>query len=95
MLKDKLEKYTNRGEAPPPDLLAQIATASGFGPSPAAAVPFSGDHKDAMARALTSISAFKTANAGGLAAATLKTLVKNALEKGGEDAKFRCVVVVF
>ena len=85
LLRDKAERLSQRGEPVPPELMAQIAALSGIGP-PVPSGP--SNPKEAMAKALQAVAAFKTNNAGASAAATLRTLVKNALEKG-DDPKFR------
>jgi len=93
MLKDKAERIAKREGAAPADLLAQIAALSGVGVQPSAAAVAAASPataKEALTKALAGVAAFKSGGAGGIAAATLRTLVKNALEQP-DNPKFRSV----
>lgn len=94
LLKDKAERYTKRGEAVPAELAAQITTAArvyaGLPDPNAEVAPKPATAQQAMELAVKAIAAFRTNDARGTAAATLKTLVKNVLEKPSES-KFRTV----
>jgi hypothetical protein len=88
------DKISERGGTVPPELVAQIAAAArafqGI-PEPAASAPPKPESaREQMERALKSVAAFRTGDARGVAAGTLRTLLRNVLDKPSE-AKFRSV----
>lgn len=95
ILKDRADKYSDAGQPVPHDLAEQIQKAA----RAYQGLPEEGDHaaapkpetaREQMEKALKAVSAFKTGDARGTAASTLRTLVRNVLEKPAEP-KFRTV----
>ena len=94
ILKDKAEKITDRGGVVPAALAAEINHAvrayQGLPDETPAAAPKPESAKEQLEKAVRTLAAFKTNDARGTAAATLRTLVRNVLDKPGEP-KFRSV----
>lgn len=96
LLKDKVERYNKRGETPPPELQAQLASAvAAFNGLPAdgsvaARAAVAVEPVVLFRRALTALSAFKVEGRGLRAAQTLRTLINNPLSQPGE-VKFRSI----
>ena len=89
ILKDKADKIARGGGVVPEELAAQIALqarlAAGLEPVAASGPPPPESVRQALDKALRSLSAFKTGDARGTAAATLRTLLRNVIDKRGGE----------